>query len=252
MIEEMRNEVAAEKSIYVLNGGSFRLLSDIQETAPDLLPHLDVTVMAFRQPMNFPPFTNLDYKPRPSWNEGIDEKSTEKFVEFAAQSARPQLKAFRIVDSNTVEYGMICNGEMFPTYEDYMKKLQPVVSEAAYQNLLAIDERHENWSGFKTRFADSIIVFDAFGLVSIPRVQGQLMKSKEEVCICPTVQGQGFSAYYPDSEGQHPFSCPRAQTPEDQDPRYAAQYERVEAFRTQLRNAHQKTWGLLKKSNRNY
>lgn len=245
VIAAMKQEVETGKRLYLLNGGSFRLLSDLQEMAPDLLPYIDVTIMGFRQPMNFPPFTNPGRRWSPSWNEGIDRNSTEKFMAFSSQSTNSQFGAFRIIDSNTVEYGMVCNSTMFPLYKDYMTKLKPVISEVAYQNLLDAEERHEIWSWFKTKFMDPIIVFDAFSLVSIPRIHGKLLESTEDFCIRPAAQG--FPAYYPHSEGQHPFSCPRANTPEEEEQHsdYGDQYKRVGSFRMQLKNAHQKTWDLL-------
>ena len=91
---------------------------------------------------------------------------------------------------------------------------------------------------------DKIIIFDAFGLVSIPHTLGHLTENENDFCLRPTVEG-GFPAFYPDIEGKHPFSCPRATNSEEQHPDYTAQYERVAAFRTQLKEAHQETWGLL-------
>lgn len=244
VIKEIHKEVRAGKSIYVLNGGSFRLLSDIQETEPELLPHIDVTVMAFRQPMDFLPVAKS-----PSWNEGIDPEATRKFMSFASQETSTQFKAFRIVDSNTVEYGLVCNNteEMLPPYKEHMEKLKPFISAAAYQNLVDAENRHEVWSGFKTKFADPLIVYDAFGLVSIPRVEGRLIRSETDFCIYPAPQG--FPAYYPNIDGQHPFSCPRAKTKEDRDHKYTAQYKRVEDLHIQVKSAHQnayqKTWDDL-------
>lgn len=159
------------------------------------------------------------------------------------QSTNPQFKAFRIIDSNTVEYAMVCDGKMHPSYQEYVKKLQPFVYSAAYQNLLDAEERHEKWSTFKTKFMDPVIVFNAFGLVSTPSSQGTLVESEKDFCVRPGAQG--FPAYYPECEGQHPFSCPRANSPEEQNPDYAVQYERVADLRKELKSAQQETWDIL-------
>lgn len=125
-----------------------------------------------------------------------------------------------------------------------MMPLLPLISEATYGNLLNVDQKHQEWSGFNSRFADPLIVFYAFGLITIPREFSYLEESRKDFNIRP-VEGKGFKAYYPRIEGEHPFSCPRATTPEDQDPNYARQYKRVEEFRGQIRGAHAKTWGKL-------
>jgi hypothetical protein len=243
VIELIRKEMAAGKSIYLLNGGSFRLLSDIQEMAPDLLHQLDVTVMSFRQSMNFPPFSNPGRTWFPSWNEGIDKDATAKCMKFASSAHNPQFGAFRIVDSNTVEYGLVCDGKMLPAYKDYMSRLRTLISVAAYKNLLEAEDRHETWSGFKTKFMDPMFVFNAFGMVSILHRQGKLVEDEKDFCIRPSQEG--FPALYPDSDGKHPFSCPRANTAVEEHPDYIEHYRRVAELRAQLKAAHATTWAMV-------
>jgi len=240
VIDAMRKEQAQGKLIYILNGGSFRLLSDIQVMDPDLLPDLDATVMAFRQPMNFAPFNDPTRIWAPSWNEGIDKGSTKIFLGYASNSKNKQLGALRIVDSNTVEYAMVCDGMMHPFYKDYMLKLKSYLSAAAYQNLLQAEERHEIWSGYKTKFSDPLVVFDAFGRASITKVEGVLARNDFDNYIRPN-QMNGLRASYPAINEEHPYSHPRNL----QGSEYAEQVKRVAILRGQLKAAHQETWGLL-------
>jgi hypothetical protein len=253
VIEAMRKEQSEGKLVYVLNGGSLKLLSEIQRQAPDLLPSLDVTVMGFRQPMNFPPFNNPDRKWRPSWNEGIDRDATLQFINFASNPDNPHFSALRIVDSNTVEYAMVCDGYLFPSYKDYLSKLEPLVSKATFKNLLDAEFRHQQWSGYKTKFMDPTIVFDAFGLVPIPKLEVTIEENSKDYNIH---RAQGFKAWIPSMEnGEHPFSHPRRNEDESIEdfkkraPEFAGHIERVEIYRESLRVSHAETWDIIETKN---